>query len=460
MNTLTDELKTYEARTKKSKAAHERALKTIPLGVGSNYRFYEPYPLFVSKAQGGHLWDLDGNEYIDFNLCFGALMSGHCHPALQRAVTDRMGQGTMYGMPHELEAEMAEEISKRFPAMERVRFGNGGADVTMYCVRLARAFTGRDKIIKIEGSYHGGHDAVVISMKPPREAIGDPRFPNSVPTGKGIPNAVLQNTIVAPFNDLDALKQIFEKHRGQIAGLITEPILMNLGICMPDEGYLQGVARLCAEHGAVFILDEVKTGCKLAYGGACEYFGLKPDLVALAKSIGGGVSLAAFGGRADIMQSIADGKVFHAGTYNMNPLVLAAGLATLREALSRDVYPLIEKFNQMLLDGYNAEIKKNGLTAYMAGAGANGAIMFSDKVVRNYRDWLDVDANLWRHYWFAMTNRGVLAQPYWWDEQWTLCVAHTEQDIQKHLAVFAEIAPALAAAQKSGLYANVKTAGH
>ena len=460
MATLDHELRQYEARTRKSKQAHDRAVKTIPLGVGSNYRFYEPYPLFVARAQGGHLWDLDGNEYIDFNMCFGALMAGHCHPAVQRAITDRMSKGTMYGMPHELEAELAEEISKRFPAMEMVRFGNGGADVTLYCVRLARAHTGRERIIKIEGGYHGGHDAVAISMKPSKEAAGDPKFPNSVPTGKGIPASTLQNTIAAPFNDLDALAKIFDRHKGQIAGLITEPILMNLGIVMPDQGYLAGVHKLCANHGAVFILDEVKTGCKLAYGGACEYYGLKPDLVCLAKSIGGGVSLAAFGGRRDIMQNIADGKVFHAGTYNMNPLVLAAGLATMREVLTHEVYPRLQKLNQMLLDGYNEQIKKTGLDAYMAGAGTNGAIMFSSKPVKNYRDWLNVDASLWRHYWFAMVNRGVLCQPYWWDEQWTLCVAHTEQDIRKHVDTFAEIAPGLAVAQKSGLYAGVQAAGH
>lgn len=447
MSTLQSELKTYETRTAKSRAQHERAKQRVPLGVGSNYRFYEPYPLMVARAQGGRLWDLDGNEYLDHNLCFGALMAGHCHPAVQRAIQDRLSKGTLYGMPHELELELAEELCKRFP-IDMVRFGSGGADVTMYSVRLARAFTGRSKFIKIEGGYHGGSDTMAVSLKPSAADVGDPKRPNQVPAGKGIPRETIQNTLVAPFNDLDALRAIFEGHRGKIAAVITEPILMNLGICMPNEGYLQAVQKMCAEHGALFILDEVKTGAKLAYGGACEYFGLKPDIICAAKSIGGGLPLAVFGGRREIMMAIADGRVFHAGTYNANPLVLAAGLATLREVLTPDVYPRLHKLNQMLVEGYDAQVKKTGLEAYVTGVGTNGALMFSAKPVMNYRDWLQVDSELWKHYWFGMVNRGVLPQPYWWDEQWSLCVAHTEKDVQQHLAVFAELAPHLARAQQ------------
>jgi len=362
-------------------------------------------------------------------------------------VQDRMGKGTLYGMPHELEAELAEELCRRFP-IEMVRFGSGGADITMYSVRLARACTGRDKIIKIEGGYHGGSDTLAVSLKPPREEVGDPLSPNQIPAGRGIPAATIANTLVVQFNDLGALARAFEKHRGQIAGVITEPILMNIGVCMPEEGYLQGIAKLCAENGALFILDEVKTGAKLAWGGACQYFQLKPDILCLAKSIGGGLPLAAFGGRREIMQAIADGRVFHAGTYNANPLTLAAGLATLREVLTPDIYPRLAAMNEKLLQGYNAQLQKTGLDAYLAGAGTNGALMFA-KQVRNYRDWLEVDSELWKHYWFGMVNRGVLAQPYWWDEQWSLCVAHNEADVQKHLDTFADLAPHLARAQQA-----------
>ena len=455
MTTLQTEIATYESRTAKSRAHHTRASQRVPLGVGSNYRYYEPYPIAVSRAQGGRLWDIDGNEYLDHNLCFGALMAGHCHPAVQRAIQDRLSKGTLYGMPHEIELELAEELCKRFP-IDMVRFGSGGADVTMYSVRLARAITGRDKFIKIEGGYHGGSDTMAVSLKPGAADVGDPKRPNQVPAAKGIPKPTIQNTLVAPFNDLDALRAIFEEHRGQIAALITEPILMNLGICMPNEGYLQAVAKMCAEHGALFILDEVKTGAKLAYGGACEYFGLKPDIVCAAKSIGGGLPLAIFGARREIMMAIADGRVFHAGTYNANPLVLAAGLATLREVLTPDVYPRLHALNKMLVEGYDAQLKKTGLEGYVTGIGTNGALIFSSKPVLNYRDWLEGDAELWKHYWFGMVNRGVLAQPYWWDEQWSLCVAHTEADVAQHLAAFADLAPHLARAQQQSRAAGAR----
>ena len=456
MGTLETELKTFQARTPKSKAAHQRALPHQPLGLASNFRYYEPYPIFVAEGQGARLRDLDGNDYLDFNLCFGALLAGHCHPAVQRAIEGRLRTGTMFGMPHELEAELAEELCRRFP-MEQVRFGNSGTEVTMHALRLARGFTGRDKIIKVEGSYHGVHDPVLVSVKPAREKAGDPQMPTPVPGSKGVPVSAMADTLVVPFNNLAALEQKFEQYRGQVAAVIAEAVMMNVGICMPDEGYLQNLARLCAANGALFILDEVKTGVKMAWGGACEYFGLKPDLVCLAKSIGGGTPLAAFGGRKDVMQAIADGRVFHAGTYNTNPLVMAAGLATLREVLTKDVYPRIAKMNQRLLDGYTAQLKQTGLEGYLIGAGANGALIFAPRVIRNYRDWQEVDQPLWKHYWFGMVNRGVLAQPYWWDEQWTVSVAHTDADLERHLAAFAELAPDLAAAQKEAKAAPLRT---
>ncbi len=447
MSTLQSELETFLARTQRSRQAHQRARASLPLGVGSNFRYYEPYPLFVAEGRRVRLTDLDGNEYIDFNLCFGALMAGHCHPAVARAVEERLRKGTMFGMPHELEAELAEELCRRFP-VEHVRFGNSGTEVTLHALRLARGFTGREKIVKIEGSYHGVHDTVMVSIKPKVEEAGPADAPRPVPAGRGIPAATVQNTLVVPFNNLPALERQFEQHRGQIAAVIVEPIMMNIGICMPEDGYLAGVARLCTLHGALFIVDEVKTGVKLAWGGACEYFHLKPDLICLAKSIGGGLPLAAFGGRREVMKAIEDGQVFHAGTYNTNPLAMAAGLATLREVLTPEVYPRIERFNRTLSGGYRDTLKQAGLDAYVDGAGANGALMLAPRPVRNYRDWLEVDQALWRHYWFGMVNRGVLPQPYWWDEQWTISVQHTDEDIRQHLDAFAELAPDLAQAQR------------
>src|SRR6266849_1495547 len=386
---LQKEIATYEKRTPKSAAAHKRALQRIPLGVASNYRHYEPYPIFVKDGKAGRIHDLDGNEYLDHNLCFGALMAGHCHPAVVKAVEQKLHEGTTFGMPHEQEWELAEEICARYP-VDMVRFGSSGTEVTMHAVRIARAATGRDKILKFEGSYHGLHDAALVSVKPKAEDWGDADAPNSVPGGGGIPKASLANVVVASFNNLSSVERRFRENPGQIAAIILEPILMNVGLCMPEAGFLQGLRDICTKNGALLIFDEVKTGAKLAWGGASDFFGVKPDIICLAKSIGGGTPLGAFG----------------------------------------------------------------------ASRGVNGALMLYPKEIQNYRDWTTIDVDLWRQYWFGMVNRGVLAQPYWWDEQWTISVQHTEADIDKHLAAFEDVAPALAKAQQERGAAAVSSAGH
>ncbi len=290
---LEKELSSFESRTPGSRAALKRAEPRMPLGVASNFRSYEPWPLFVKDAKGSHIHDLDGNEYIDFNLCFGALMAGHCHPAVVAAVQERLVTGTMYGMPHTLEYDLAEEICQRFP-VDQVRFGSSGTEVTMHAIRIARGFTGRDKIIKMEGAYHGVHDSVLVSMKPKLELSGDPDRPNQVPASGGVPADTVKNTLVAQFNDLKAVAGLFAENPRQIAAVIVEPIMMNIGICMPEPGYLEGLREICTREGALLIFDEVKTGAKLGRGGACEYFNIKADMVTLAKSIGGGFPLAAF----------------------------------------------------------------------------------------------------------------------------------------------------------------------
>lgn len=444
---LKSELESYEKRTPKSREAHARASERVPIGVGSNYRFYPPYPLFIQDGKASRVRDIDGNEYIDHNLCYGALFAGHCHPEVMKAVQGRLETGTLFGMPHGLELELAEIICERFP-VEMVRFGSSGSEVTMHSLRLARAVTGRSKVIKMEGGYHGGHDAVSVSVKPKEGQFGDAEHPTPVVSSAGVLRGTSDATLVAPFNNLPALERLFEENLGEVAAVIVEPIMMNIAFCMPDDGYLQGVHKLAKKYGALFILDEVKTGGKLAYGGACEYFNLKPDILCLGKSIGGGFPLAAFAASREVMDVIAQQKMFHAGTYNTNPTVMAAGIATFNKVLTRDAFDYVGGLNRKLVDGYTHIIKKVGLIGYADGAGANGAMMFYPQRVRNYRDWYHVDEDLWTHYWFAMANRGVLPQPYWWDEQWTISVQHTNADIEEHLQVFAEVAPALAAAQE------------
>src|SRR5271166_5793050 len=446
------EIATYEKRTPKPAEAYKRALQRIPLGVASNYRHYEPYPLFVKDGKGSKIHDVDGNEYIDHNLCFGALMAGHCHPAVVKAVEQKLHEGTTFGMPHDMEWELAEEICKRYP-VEMVRFGSSGTEVTMHSCRIARAATNRDKILKFEGAYHGLHDAALVSVKPKDPEYGDPDAPTSVPGGGGIPKASLANVVVAAFNNLPSVERRFRENPRQIAAIILEPILMNVGLCMPQRGFLQGLRAITTKNGALLIFDEVKTGAKLAWRGASEFFGVKPDIICLAKSIGGGMPLAAFGASRPVMDLISQHKVFHGGTYNTNPVSMAAGLAMFREVLTRENYAHIEKLTHKLATGYRETVAKVGLNAYVVFAGANGALMFAPREIRNYRDWLKVDTDLWKQYWFAMVNRGVMPQPYWWDEQWTISVQHSEEDIDKHLEVFAQIAPALAEAQTEKLSA-------
>jgi glutamate-1-semialdehyde 2,1-aminomutase len=449
---LQKELETFERRTPKSAEAHKKNLKRIPLGVASNYRAYDPYPIFVHEGKGSRFRDLDGNEYIDHNLCFGALMAGHCHPAVMSAVEKRLSTGTMFGMPHNMEWELAEEICTRFP-VEMCRFGNSGTEVTMHSVRLARAATGRDKIIKFEGGYHGLHDAALVSVKPhpPADDFGDIKNPKPVSGGKGVPAASIANVQIATFNDLETVERRFRENPNQIAAIILEPIMMNVGLCMPQKGFLEGLRELCDKHGALLIFDEVKTGAKLCWGGASEYFGVAPDIICLAKSIGGGLPLAAFGTHKRVMQLISDHKVFHGGTYNTNPVSMAAGLAVFRQVLTRENYAHTDKLSAKLTEGYRRIMAKSGLQAYVISAGVNGALMLYPKEIKNYRDWLAIDTDLWRHYWFGMVNRGVMAQPYWWDEQWTISVQHTEADIDQHIAAFADIADSMAAAQQERL---------
>ena len=449
---LQKELEIFERRTPKSAEAHKKNLKRLPLGVASNYRAYDPYPIFVQDAQGSKFRDLDGNEYIDHNLCFGALMAGHCHPAVMQAVQPKLSTGTMYGMPHNMEWELAEEICNRFP-VEMCRFGNSGTEATMHSIRLARAATGRDKIIKFEGGYHGLHDAALVSVKPhpPKDDFGDIKNPKSVTGGLGVPKASLANVVIATFNDLETVERRFKENPNEIAAIILEPIMMNVGLCMPQKGFLAGLRQLCDKYGALLIFDEVKTGAKLSWGGASEYFGVIPDMICLAKSIGGGLPLAAFGTHKRVMDLISDHKVFHGGTYNTNPVSMAAGLATFRQVLTRENYAHVDKLSAKLTEGYRKIVAKAGIQAYIASAGVNGALMLYPKEIQNYRDWLPIDVDLWRHYWFAMVNRGVMCQPYWWDEQWTISVQHSEADIEKHLAAFADIADSLAAAQHERL---------
>src|SRR6202007_3046420 len=309
------------------------------------------------------------------------------------------------GMPHDMEWQLAEKICKRFP-VEMVRFGNSGTEATMHACRLARAATGRDKILKFEGGYHGLHDTALVSVKPHAPDFGDVNAPTAVSAGLGVPKASIANVPVATFNDLASVERRFKENPGEIAAIILEPIMMNVGLCMPEPGFLQGLREIATKNGALLIFDEVKTGAKLGWGGASEYFGVPPDMICLAQSIGGGFPLAAFGAHKSVMDLISQHKVFHGGTYNTNPVSMAAALATLHDVLPRENYAPVETLSKKLVDGYRKIIAKVGLQGYIAQAGANGALMLYPQEIQNYRDWLAVDVDLWGPSWLGRGNRG------------------------------------------------------
>jgi glutamate-1-semialdehyde 2,1-aminomutase len=437
MTVLEREIEQYQLRTPGSKALWEKARKVMPMGTASNSRMYEPYPIFIDHAEGSKVWDVDGNEYIDHNLSFGALVVGHCNPTVMSAVAKQLTIGTMYGISHALESDLAEEICRRFPFMDRVRFSNSGTECTLHALRLAKAFTGNPKIVKMEGAYHGLHDAVMVSVKPNEEQWG-PNVPSAVPASAGVDLEDSQ-TLVAQFNDADCLEQVLKQAQGEVAAVIIEPVMMNIGVLPPKPGYLQEVRRLCKQYGALLIFDEVKTS-SMSYGGAAEYYHVVPDIVCLSKSIGGGLPLAAFACTEEIAEVIETRKMMHAGTYNANPVVIAAGLAALRDVLTPEKYERMRALSDRLADGYREILTAAGVSGIVTNAGINGAVTFGVESVSNYREWTRMNTEMWRCFWFGMVNRGVIAQPYWWDEQWTISVAHTDEDVDKHLVALREVA--------------------
>jgi len=458
----------YRARTPRSAQLYERARASLPLGVASSFQAYEPYPLFMTDARGSRITDADGNEYIDFDMAFGVLAAGHSHPILAEALTRRVANGTCYTFPVEDSVVMAEEIKRRFAA-DLVRFSNSGTEATMDAIRVARGYTGREKIIKFEGGYHGHHDDVLVSIQPPRELMGPADAPATVPASAGLPRSRLQETVVAPYNDPAALETVLERHAGEIAAILIEPVQFNIGVVPPLAGYLQRVRELATAHGAVLIFDEVKTGVVLAYGGATEHFGIQPDLFCLAKSIGGGIPIGAFGGRGEVMSVIEtlEGRqhfagmagslgtaleqttipggatrVAHLGTFNGNPLSMAAGVAVLTRILTREVYPGLHTLAGRLTTGCQAVIDEFGLPGYAINAGPKGCVMFTPERVTNYRDFIGLDGELWEASFFYLANRGILLPP-GPDDQWTLSVQHSEAEIDRYVETFRQFATEL-----------------
>jgi len=435
------ELASYSDRTRESQAATERASKVLPLGVPSSFQAYQPHPIVVSSATGAHMVDVDGNRYVDYDMGFGALFAGHVHPLVRRAVDAQLDNGTLFVTPCELNADVAELLAARY-GLPMWRFTNSGTEATMDAIRVARGVTGRDKIVKVEGGYHGHHDEVMISMKPSLDEAGPADRPTPVPSTAGITQAVLGDTIVIPYNDAEALERVLRD--GDVACFIVEPVMENIGICMPLPGYLEEVRRITEKYGTLLIFDEVKTGITAGWSGATGALGVLPDLVSLAKSIGGGLPLGAFGGKQEYMDQITLGRVIHLGTYNGNPLCMAAAKAVLAEVCTPEETARVVARNSMLTEECARIVRESGLPAHTVQFGAKGCITWSPEPIRNYRDYKATDFDLAYAQWIHGINRGVLLPP-GLDEQWLISVMHTEDDAMMYASVFADFVDELLA---------------
>jgi glutamate-1-semialdehyde 2,1-aminomutase len=437
--TLIEEEETkFRAARRRSDQMWKEAKEFIAKGVPSSFQDAPPQPIFIQRGQGSRVWDVDGNEYVDFHNGFGVMVVGHAHPLVVEAISERARLGTHFAQPGEDVVVVARELARRFK-QPQWRFTNSGTESTLDAVRLARGFTGRDRIVKIEATYHGHHDALMVSVEPKPDVMGPADNPASVPYYEGIPRATSELTLVVAFNDPDQLERVFARHPGEIGAVILEPVMMNLGIVMPDDGYLAQVKEIAHKHGALLIFDEVKTGCTIAPGGATERFGVTPDLIALAKAIGGGVPCGAVGGRADVMGMIDADRVAQFGTFNGNPLTMAASKVTLTRILTPAAYAHFDALGEVLAGGLRQVIAEHGLPFHVMAMGARGCVTYRKERVRNYRDYLTIDKSWAYVSWLYQCNRGVLMAPFA-EENWTLSVQHSEADVQRYVDNFAELA--------------------
>ena len=433
------ELDAYGKRTTRSQALTERARRSLPMGVPSSFQAYDPHPVVAASAQGSWITDVDGNRYLDFNMGYGALFAGHMHPVVRAAVERQLDLGTLFVTPCEDNAVVAELLAERY-GLPMWRFTNSGTEATMDAIRVARAATGRDKIVKVEGGYHGHHDEVMVSMKPALDRAGPADNPTPVPATAGLTAHVLADTLVIPYNDADALERVLA--RGDVAAFIVEPAMENIGICLPIAGYLEAVREITRRHGTMLIFDEVKTGITAGWHGATGHFGVTPDLVCLAKSIGGGLPVGAFGGTHEVMDGVTSGRVLHLGTYNGNPLVMAAAKAVLADVCTPEVTQATIDRNARLVAACDQIIVAAGLPAHTVQLGAKGCVTYSTTPVRNYRDYKATDFDLAFASWIWGINRGILLPP-GLDEQWLVSVMHTDDDVAFAVEVFGSFVDAL-----------------
>jgi glutamate-1-semialdehyde 2,1-aminomutase len=436
---IDDESEAFVRRQPRSTAMIAAAARSLAGGATSNWQIAEPQAVWMSHGEGSHVWDVDGNEYVDMHGGYGASIAGHGHPAIVEAVSARVRRGTHFAQPTEDAIWVAEELARRF-GLPLWRFANSGTEATMDALHLMRALTGRDLVLKVEGCYHGHHDSVQVSVLPEADEIGPVDAPYRVPGNTGIPQAIMDLVVVVPFNDLAAVARALATHRGRIAGMIVEPVMMNAGIIPPDDGYLAGLRNLLHAEGALLTFDEVKTGFTTGPAGATGRYGVVPDLVCLAKALGGGIPVAAIGGTEAIMSAIADGRYEQVGTFNGNPLAMAATRANLSHVLDEAGYAHLDALAARARTGIEGHIAAEGLDWRVVSVGAKGCVAFTGEPVRNYRDFLEVDDRWGQLHWLLQHNGGVFLPPWGKVEQWLLSVQHTDEDVDRLVANFGRLA--------------------
>ncbi len=422
----------------KTQLMQKRAQEVLPLGVNSNFRFWgDGKTPYVEKAKGEYLWDVDGKKYIDYRMAFGPIILGHSYDEVDQKVIEEIQKGILFAMTSELEVSVAEMMIEMCPGIEMVRFACSGTEATMHAIRVARAYTGRDLILKFEGNYHGFHDHTLWSTYSPPEAYGNRRSPIPVPSSSGIPKAMREFIITLPFNDFEGFERVMRSYGEQIAAVISEPCQGNCAAINPQDGFLELIREKTEEYGCVFILDEVKTGFRIANGGAQEYYGIKPDLATYAKALGNGYPIAAFGGKKEIMSIIGHG-VAQGGTYTNNKPGVAGAYATLSLLKSKPILKTIAERGQRLMDGLKDIFEDNDIQVVMTGYPAMFSFSLGVESVTCQRDWVESDEKMYTKLVEKAIERGVMPD-HDAREPWFLCYEHSNADIDETLNVYAEI---------------------
>lgn len=412
----------YSMELENSKKLYQEAVKLFPGGVSSPVRAFKPHPFYTAKAKGSKIYDVDGNAYIDYCMAYGPLILGHANDAVKRAIAEQLESGWLYGTPIELEIKYAKLIKRHFPAIEMLRFVNTGSEATMAALRVARGFTGKNKIVKVEGSFHGAHDAVLVKA-------GSGATTHGIPNSAGVPADFVRNTLQVPFNDAEALSEVLEKN-DDIAAFILEPVMGNSSLILPEKDYLKEIRKITSENDVLLIFDEVITGFRVSLGGAQEYYGVKPDLTTLGKIAGGGLPIGIFGGRKEIMEMVApSGSVYQAGTFSGNPLSLTAGYTTVKFMEENKVLEKVNRLTEALVSGIRDLIEDKDVECNVGSIASMFCIYFGNEP-KNYGEALQLNKDSYMKFFWKMLENGVFLPP----SQYETCFmsfAHSYEDIDK-----------------------------